>query len=205
MLRGATGWLRGDFKNSDSRLGFQVLLASAPVIIAGLALHILQPAWILLLNVMAASTLIFGILLWIADRRPAQNKTLDDLNLKDALIIGCAQTLALIPGTSRSGITMTAARFLGYNRTQSARFSLLLAIVAITGAGVLGTLELIQNGDATLSFEALIAASIAFIAGLISITLLMKWLEKCSFVPFAIYRIILGLILLAIINYSRFS
>jgi len=202
MLCGALGWIKGDFKSTGSRLTIHLLIASIPVIAAGFMLNMFQPAWILLLNVMALATLIFGILLWIADRRPSQDKTLEDLSFKDVIIIGCAQALALVPGTSRSGVTMTAARFLGYSRTESAHFSLLLAIIAIAGAGTVGGVELIQNGNAALGLEALIAGFIAFIAGWVSITLMMKWLEKCSFAPFAIYRIILGLALLTVINWE---
>jgi len=105
----------------------------------------------------------------------------------------------ILVGTSRSGVTMTAARFLGYSRTESAHFSLLLAIIAIAGAGTLGAIELIQNGNITLGIDALIAAIIAFAAGWIAISLMMKWLEKCSFAPFALYRIVLGIMLLAFI------
>lgn len=202
MFCGLKSWLTCDFKSEGSRLNAYILLASLPVIIAGLTLHILQPAWLLMLNVMALATLVFGILLWIADRIPAQDKTLKDLSLKDALIIGCAQAIALIPGTSRSGITMTASRFLGYSRTESAHFSLLLAIIAITGAGMIGTLQLLKSDNIHLGLDALLAAFIAFIAGWISIALMMKWLEKCSFAPFAIYRIILGMALLIILNHD---
>ncbi len=202
MLCGALGWAKGDFKSSGSRLTTHLLIASIPVIVVGFILNMFQPEWILLLNIMAVTTLIFGILLWIADRSPEQNKTQEDMNIKDVLIIGCAQALALIPGTSRSGITMTAARFLGYTRTESAHFSLLLAIIAIAGAGTMGGAKLMQEGSATLGLEALVAGTIAFIAGWVSITLMMKWLEKCSFAPFAIYRIILGLALLVIINWE---
>ncbi len=202
MLCGIAGWFKGDLKSAGSKLNIYVLIASLPVIAAGLMLHILQPAWLLLLNVVAFTTLFFGILLWIADRKPGQDKTLENLNPKDALIIGFAQALALIPGTSRSGITMTAARFLGYSRSESAHFSLLLAIIAIAGAGTMGGIELAQNGNATLGMDALIAATISFLAGWISISLMMKWLEKCSFAPFAIYRIILGISLLIIINWD---
>ncbi|MEM7650687.1 MAG: undecaprenyl-diphosphate phosphatase [Pseudomonadota bacterium] len=204
MLCGLKTAATGDFKSKGARLNGYILLGSMPVIIAGLLLNMLQPSWIMLMNVVAATTLAFGILLWIADRLPKRDKTLEDLNFKDALIIGCAQSLALIPGTSRSGITMTAARFLGYSRSESAHFSLLLAIIAIAGAGVIGGCELYKMGDFELGLDALAAAFIAFLSGWLAISLMMKWLEKSSFTPFAIYRIILGIGLLIGINANIF-
>lgn len=199
MLCGFLACTKGNFKNQGMKLNAYILLASLPVILAGLGLHILKPSWLLALEIMAWSTLVFGVLLWIADRLKPTEKTLESMSAKDALLIGCAQALALVPGTSRSGVTMTAARFLGYSRPESAHFSLLLAIIAIAGAGTLGSIELWQSGNSTLGLDALIAALIAFIAGWLSIAAMMKWLEKCSFTPFAFYRIILGVILLAYI------
>lgn len=201
MLRGLIKLLRGDCAHEGARLNIYLLAASIPVIAAGLALHIMQPAWILLLNVMAIATIIFGVLLWVADRMPQRSKTLSNMNIKDAALIGIAQAFALIPGTSRSGATMSAARFLGYSRSESAHFSLLLAIIAIAGAGTLGTIELIESGDAALGFDAVLAAVIAFFAGWGSIALMMKWVERIGFTPFAIYRILLGAALLIFLNY----
>lgn len=197
MFSGLKSWTRRDFQSEGAKLNIYILLASLPVIAAGYAVHLLQPDLFLLLKIMAWTTLLFGILLWVADRMEARSKTLSDLTIKDALVIGFAQVLALVPGTSRSGITMTAARFLGYSRAESAHFSLLLAIVAIAGAGTLATIELFQSGDIQLGLDALIAALISFVSGWCAIALMMKWLEKCSFAPFAIYRIILGVALLA--------
>jgi undecaprenyl-diphosphatase len=100
--------------------------------------------------------------------------------------------LALIPGTSRSGITITAARMLGYDRRESARFSMLLSIPTIAGAGALITLELINTGDAALSRSAIIAGILAFITALAAIALLMRWLRFAGFAPFVIYRLLMG-------------
>ena len=119
-----------------------------------------------------------------------------DITVRDAFLIGLAQSLALVPGTSRSGITMIAARFLGFSRTESAHYSLLLAIIAIGGAGFLSMIDLIQSGNIQLSLTALFSAVISFVAGLGAITLMMKWLEKSTFTPFAIYRVVLGIVLL---------
>lgn len=182
-----------------ARLNLNILVASVPVIVAGLVLHILHPSWLGMVELMAWTTVIFGVLLWIADQHPQNDKTLDKMTLKEAMLIGLAQALALIPGTSRSGITMTAARFLGYGRTESAHFSLLLAIIAITGAGTLETIALLQNMNPDLALHAALGALIAFVSGWTAIALMMRFLEKYSFAPFAIYRIAVGSTILALI------
>ena len=114
------------------------------------------------------------------------------LSWKTAIGIGFVQCLAMIPGTSRSGITMTAARFLGLERHDGARFSMLLAIPVIIGAGSLKGWQLYQSGDARLTYDALLSAGLAFAAALIAIAALMAWLKRWSFTPFVLYRIFLG-------------
>jgi len=199
MIKGIIPFVTFRFTDNAAKLNLHIVIASVPVIAAGFVLHMLEPGWLLFTEIVAWTTLIFGIILWIADRREEQSKTLDNLNIKDAILIGLAQMLALVPGTSRSGITMPASRFLGYSRTESARFSLLLSIIAIAGAGALGAKDVIESGDATLGINVLIAVALSFISGLIAIALMMKWLQKSTFTPFAIYRIILGVALLIIL------
>lgn len=195
FVKTATGQKDG----SDSRLLGYVVLGSLPVIAAGFLLHLWAPGWLRSIEIMAWATILFGVLLWWADRTERKDKDLSHLGWREALIIGIAQILALVPGTSRSGITMTAARFLGFSRTESAHFSLLLAIIAISGAGALAGLDLWQSGDIALTLDALLAAALAFIAGWLSIAAMMKFLEKRSFLVFALYRIALGGALLALI------
>lgn len=203
MVAGLWGFITRQAGTSADRRGFilfvYMVLASLPVIAAGFALHAWEPAFLRSVEVLAWATIIFGVVLWGADRFAPTAKTLDALNWKSALLIGVAQVLALIPGTSRSGITMTAARALGFSRKEAAHFSLLLAIVAISGAGVLSGLDLWQSGDAALGLDAALAAFLSFLTALAAIALMMKWLEKSTFTPFAIYRVILGVILLGLI------
>ena len=176
-----------------------MLIGSVPVIAAGLALHVLEPSVLCLVSVMAWTTLIFGIILWIADRFFPADKTIEDMRWHDSLLIGLAQCLALVPGTSRSGITMTAGRMLGFSRTDSAHFALLLSIVAIAGAGTLTGLDLVKNGNFALGTDALMAMGLSFVSGYAAITLMMAWLKRSGFAPFAIYRILMGAGLLALI------
>jgi undecaprenyl-diphosphatase len=151
--------------------------------------------------VVAATTILFGLLLYWADRvstRQTQHGTLD---FKKAIIIGLSQILALIPGTSRSGITMTTALFLGLDREQSARFSFLLSIPTILGAGTLMTIELL--GDiAQVNWEELFYGLVlSFISAYLCITLFLKWISSIGMTPFVIYRVILGLVIIAVLSY----
>lgn len=193
--------IQGTLTRSNKKgtnLTINMIIASIPVIIAGFILHAYSPSFLCSVEIVAWTTIIFGIALWYADRKSASKK-FEDLTKLDALLIGIAQTFALIPGTSRSGVTMTAARMLGYNRTDAARFSILLAIVALGGAGTLGIKDVIESGNAALTTEVIAAAILSFVAGVIAITLMMKWLEKSSFMPFVIYRLVLGVALLAVV------
>ena len=150
------------------------------------------------LTVIAWATLIFGIVLYVADRRGMTVRRVEHMTLLDALIIGFAQALALIPGASRSGITMSAARMLGLERPEAARFSMLLSIPAILGAGVLKTRDLYAAGDVQLSLDAALAAGLAFATALVAIAVLMAWLRRATFTPFVVYRVLLGTALLAL-------
>jgi undecaprenyl-diphosphatase len=117
-------------------------------------------------------------------------------------VVGFAQVLALIPGTSRSGITMTAARFCGFERTDAARFSMLLAIPAILGAATLAGWDLYQLGNLRLGLDAAMAAAMALVAALVAIAVLMNWLSHATFTPFVVYRIVLGGVLFYLIYHE---
>lgn len=188
-----------NFKSSEFRLITHLAYASIPVIIAGFIIHKIEPSFLCMVEVMAWMTIIFGIVLWVADRFFDDSKELSDMKWYQATLIGLSQALALVPGTSRSGITMTSARFLGFKRTEAARFSLLLSIVAIAGAGALSSVDLIKEGNMNLGTDVLLAVALSFLAGWGAIAVMMKWLQKSSFTPFAIYRVILGVIILAVL------
>jgi undecaprenyl-diphosphatase len=114
------------------------------------------------------------------------------MSWSSALVIGCFQAVALIPGTSRSGITMTAARLLGFERIDAARFSMLLAIPVIIAAGTLAGIDLVKAGNAQLTHAVLLATALAFVAAFVAIVAMMGWLRRATFTPFVIYRLILG-------------
>ena len=196
MVVGGLNLLRGR-PDGDTRLLLQLALATVPVVIAGFLLKDLVAGDWRNPILIASTTIGFGILLYIADRKGATSeRALAGMTYKDALLIGLFQALALVPGVSRSGITMTAGLFLSFSRTEAARFSLLLAVPTTLAAGLLGGYEIWKSGDTALQADALYAAVLAFMAALVAIWGLMAWLKKSSFTPFVVYRLILGAFLL---------
>ena len=179
-----------------ARLAALLVAGSLPLIAVGalftdvITMELRDPA------VIAWATILFGIVLYIADRSTLTLRRIEHMTFAAGFLIGLAQVLALIPGTSRSGITMTAGRFLGFERVEAARFSLLLSIPAILGAGSLAGYDLYRSGNAVLGYTALVGAALAFGTALIAIVLMMGWLKRASFTPFVVYRILLGAALL---------
>jgi undecaprenyl-diphosphatase len=199
MLQGVFQVARGRTRTNDAQLALRIALATCPVVVAG---YFLAPTvatdWRSPLLI-AATTIVFGLLLWSADRvaRVGRGESFERLTLRAAFVIGLAQALALVPGVSRSGITITAALFLGYRRDAAARFSLLLSIPTTAAAGTLGAFELWQSGDTVLQGEAAIGVAVSMVAGLLAIAFLMRWLRHATFMPFVAYRLLLGVGLLA--------
>lgn len=146
-------------------------------------------------DLVAVNLIVYGLLLGAADRWGRQEKDFEDATLRDAIIIGVAQALALIPGTSRSGATMTAARALGYKRVEAARFSFLLAIPAVTGAGLLAVLDLAE-ASAQMQWDALLTGVFTFVAAFATMAFLMSFLKRASMLVFVVYRVALGIALL---------
>ncbi len=181
----------------DRQLLFNLIVASLPLIAVGFCLYLYLPDDIFRhYQVIAWASIGFGILLYIADRSFLVVKRVEHMNMGDALMIGLAQAFAFIPGGSRAGLTMTAARALGYERQEAARFSMLLSIPAILGAGGLIGYELYQLSDWSVTDDALFAAALSFITAFLAITGLLAWLRRAGFTPFVIYRIALGVAIL---------
>lgn len=198
MTVGLTRLLRGR-RDPGATLAFYLVAATVPVVIAGYLLHRYRPEGIRDLAAIGWATLGFGIVLYVADRFGMTLRRVEHLRFSDALVVGLAQVLALVPGTSRSGITMTAARVLGMERPEAARFSMLLSIPTIVGAGILEGHDLYKSGDAELTLAAGFACGLAFVTALIAILAMMAWLRRASFTPFVVYRILLGLFILALV------
>ena len=189
--------------SDNARMALYIGLGTIPAVIFALAikkmglLDAIRSDTGLKLQVVAWNVIIFGILLYLADRFGARKKVMENMTLPPALMIGVAQMMALIPGTSRSGITMTVARALGFERPEAARFSFLLGMPAIAGAGLLTFLEAREAGT-PITPDQWAAAGFSFLASIAAIAFLMALVKRMSFLPFVIYRLGLGILLLAI-------
>jgi undecaprenyl-diphosphatase len=185
--------------SAGSQLVSNVLIGTVPVILVGLALKATgfsdQMRSTLLV---AINAIVFGLLLYAADAFGLMTRTIRDINWLSALIIGIAQAFSLSPGTSRSGITMTAARAMGFTRTESARFSFLLSVPANAAASILVIGDAIAHGQPITGGVAMTGVLTFFVA-LGAIAFLMNMLRTMSFLPFVIYRVILGVALLGLI------
>ena len=197
MLLGVAALVRGHV-TPGARLALLLVIGSIPAVVFGLVIKNVFPDGIRSITVVGVQTIVFGILLYLADRMGASDRGVADCRIRDAVLIGLAQAIALIPGTSRSGVTMTCGRFLGLGRREAARFSFLLAIPAIAGAGVLEGLEMLATADASLLRDAAIIAGFSFLSSFAAIWFLMAWLRRSAFTPFVIYRLILGVVVLAV-------
>lgn len=185
----------GGQSSDESRLGWHIIIATVPVLIAGLLFEDLAETSLRSVTVITATTLVFGLLLGIADRTARQTLKLAQVNWKISLIIGLAQMLAIIPGTSRSGITMTAALFCNMERYAAARFSFLLSIPTIGAAASLKLLELLGTPGINWN-ELLYAMALSALTAFVCIHYFLKLIGTLGFLPFVVYRLLLGSFLL---------
>jgi undecaprenyl-diphosphatase len=187
--------LRGKALTEPGRLGWLLVLATIPVLIVGVMLKDLAETSLRSVAVITTTTLLFALLLWVADRSGTRRYSLPQLSWKTALLIGCAQVLSLIPGTSRSGITMTAALFCHFDRESASRFSFLLSIPVTTGASLLLFLDLLEAPSVNWAelFYALVVAAVTAYA---CIHYFLKLIASLGFLPFVLYRLALGGVLL---------
>ncbi len=196
LAGGALNLCRGRMTD-QGRMAIYIVLASIPAVAFGLYLRTSgMSASLRSAEIIAWNAIIFGLLLYASDRLGKRVRTMQHMTLISALIIGVSQAVALIPGTSRSGITITAARFLGFKRIEAIRFSFLLGIPAIAGAGALTVGEFIVSGEG-IPADAMLAAS--FFSALAAIAFLMFVVKHTGFVVFVVYRMVLALVLFALI------
>ncbi len=186
----------------DSKMGWLIIVGTIPVVIIGLGFKdVIEGAITKNLYVISGSLIILGIILGIAEKLGKFKKELKDLKWYDALIVGVAQSLALIPGSSRSGTTITAGIFLGFKRETAARFSFLLGVPAILGSGVLKFIDALEYIDMSGFLHLVVATVAAAISGYLTIEFLLRFLRKNSTLVFVFYRIFIGaLILLLVYN-----
>ena len=191
------GLLRGRTDSPGARLTILLAISTIPVVLFGLFLKLSGfDAALRSVTVIGWAMLLFGILLYVADRSGDTGQAARDWSRADAIRMGLWQAIALIPGTSRSGITITAALFLGYERREAAKLSMLMSIPTIIAAGTLAGVEVAAHADAQAARDGVIAAVFAFAAALAALALMMRLLRSVSYTPYVIYRVILGIGLL---------
>jgi undecaprenyl-diphosphatase len=178
--------------NVDGRLGIMVLIASLPIIPVGYLGAGIIEAEFRSIGVIACATIVFAVLLAFADRQKRASPDSLSINWVAALLIGIAQCFALVPGTSRSGVTMTAALFLGLSRLNAARFSFLMSIPAILGAATLKTFDLLDSPEPAQWDLIILGMSASAVSAYLCIALFIKVINRIGFMPFVIYRLILG-------------
>lgn len=202
IIRMLQAWLSHGFsqqQTDDSKLAWWVIIATVPAVIFGYTFKDFVQEYARSALVIACTTIGFGLLLWFADVKAKQVKILEKLGWKSALIIGFFQVLAIIPGTSRSGITMTAGLMMGLTRDATARFSFLLSIPTIAGAGLLATVDMVQTKEVVDWTSMLYGVVLSFVSAYLCISLFLAWISRIGMLPFVLYRLALGFILLAYI------
>lgn len=190
----------------DSRMGWLIIIGTIPVVIIGLGFkkiiegNLTKDLWVI-----ASSLIVLAVILAIAEKTAKFKKEIKDISIKDALVIGIAQCFALIPGSSRSGTTITGGLFMGLTRESAARFSFLLSMPAVFASGLLEVKESIKFINADMAINIIIASVVAAVSGYLAIDMLLKFLKKNSTFVFIYYRIALGIIILALLytNYIQ--
>lgn len=198
-LSGLPRAMIGKTDTEGAKLALLLVISSIPVVAFGLILKLTGLSDALRsLTVIGWTMLIFGVVLYWSDQAGSSKRAAADWDLRDAMVLGVWQAIALIPGTSRSGITITGARFLGYARHDAAKLAMLMSIPTIIESGIFLAGESAYYKDMAVLGDAAIAAAFAFIAALLSLMLMMRLLRSVSFTPYVIYRVILGVVLLGI-------
>lgn len=201
----STGIQKGD---PDVRLGWIVIIGTVPIVLAGFFLQDTIRGALRSLWIVAIVLIVFGVLLWLADWLGRRTIPIEGMTYRNGILIGLAQMLALIPGVSRSGASISAGLALGYTRPAAARFAFLLAVPAVFGSGLYETYTAFtcepgvdEGCGVGYGLGPTIAATVvAFVVGYAVIAFLMRYLEKRSFLPFVIYRILLGTTLIALLS-----
>lgn len=187
-------------QDQDSKLGWLIITGTIPIVIIGLLLKdIIEGSLTKNLYVIAGSLIVLAVILAIAEKTAKFRKEINDISIADSFFIGVAQSFALIPGSSRSGTTITGGLFLGLNREAAARFSFLLSIPAVLASGLLELYESLKFIDASMSINLIIATLFSALSGYAAIDFLLKYLRKNSTFVFIYYRIILGILIIILL------
>ena len=202
-LRSLRGRRDGAPLDPDARMGWLIIVGSIPIVVLGLLFQDRIETTLRDLRIVAIALVAFSLILFWADRVGAKRRELDQLTVGHGIAFGLAQAMALIPGVSRSGGTITMGLFLGYTRAAAARYSFLLAVPAVLGSGFFQAYEALTGdvaGETVAWGPTIVATVIAFAVGLSVIAWLMRYLNRGSFTPFVVYRVVLGLTVLALVG-----
>jgi undecaprenyl-diphosphatase len=198
------GSLRGRRRGDpDARMGWLIIVGSIPIVVLGLLFQDDIETTLRDLRIVASALIAFSLILYWADRVGAKKRELADLTVGHGIGFGLAQAMALIPGVSRSGGTITMGLFLGYSRSAAARYSFLLAVPAVLGSGFFQAYEALTGdvaGEGVSWGPTILATVIAFGVGLVVISWLLRYLDRGSFTPFVVYRVVLGVLVLVLVQ-----
>ena len=214
VVRIVTAWVKALFgriprNDPDARMGWLIIIGSLPIIVLGLLFQDQIETSLRSLWLVAGTLIVFGILLGVADAVGAKKRRLKEITYPHGVVYGLAQALALIPGVSRSGGTITAGLFMGYERKAAARYSFLLAMPAVFGSGLFQLYKSIKEPCVAAAagctpeifngVETAAATVVAFVVGLVVIAFFMNYISRRSFLPFVVYRVALGLVLIILL------
>ena len=197
IWRIARTWVLALFKpeyrgHLDARMGWFIIIGSLPIVVLGVLLKDVIERDFRNLWIIGSTLVVLGIVLGIADRIGSTDKQIKQITLRDAVLMGAAQALALVPGVSRSGATLSMGRFLGYDREAATRYAFLLAIPAVVGAGLFELKE-IPHGDNAYGWgPTILATVVSFAVGYAAIAWLLRYVSTKSYAPFVLYRVVLG-------------
>ena len=196
LLHGIASTFKLDFGDKQHKLFWLIILASIPAVLSGILLRDIITDYLRNPLVISFTTIFFGLLLWISDKIGTRHRKMDTISKRDALLIGFSQILAFIPGTSRSGVTITVGLFLGLDRKTAVKFSFFMSVPIILAASLYEISNLLQSGEYINIFNFIITVLFSVISALFAIHFFLKFLDKFGMIPFVIYRLILGIILL---------
>ena len=206
----AVSWWRsllslGRQTDAEARMGWLILIGTLPIAILGLLFKDAIETTLRNLYITAVMLIVFALILWAADRWGSQKRTLKELGWGQGLMFGFAQALALIPGVSRSGGTITAGLIMGFTREAAARYSFLLAVPAVLASGFYQLLRSAEVGSPVGPAQTALATLVAFVVGYVVIVAFMKFVTTRSYLPFVVYRIVLGVVVLALLQLGVLS
>jgi undecaprenyl-diphosphatase len=204
VVRYLGAWFRSiahrSVRDTDEKVAWLLIVGTIPGAVAGAAFESVIEKKLGQPGLIAIMLAVFGILLYVVDKRASQDREMDDLHLKDAILVGLAQAAALQPGVSRSGVTITTARALGIEREEAARFSFLLALPIIAGAGASKAVSIAGSGlPAGFAWPFFWGIAASAVTGYLIIWLVLSYVRRGSFAPFVIYRIVVAVFVLSLI------